>query len=126
MSIYNSLVIPIERPNKAPTKTLTKEIYEELYLSAEAPNLTGFSCGNTRQHGCLTLDHTVRLHSCEKGNYCETVRNSSVVWIRPIVARLPDGQSMEELGVGGGGDDFQRDAELDYLQPAEIESLLEM
>lgn len=126
MSIYDSLVVPVGSSPKFPMRRTDKELYGEFYLSREAPNLIGFSSANTRQHGCLTLDPSVRLHSCEKGNYCETVRNSPVVWIQPIVARLPDGHSMAELGVGGGGDDFQRDVELDYLSPADIESLLEL
>jgi hypothetical protein len=95
------------------------------YLTSEAPALVGFMCGNTHHPGCLTRDETVRLHSCEKGNYCATVKNSSVVWIQPIITRLPDGQYIAEVGVGGGGDDLEREAELDYLSPDDVASLLE-
>jgi hypothetical protein len=95
------------------------------HLCPEAPGLVGFMCGNTYHAGCLTRDETVRLHSCEKGNYCATVKTSPVVWIRPIITRLPDGQNVAELGVGGGGDDLEREAELDYLSPEDVKSLLE-
>ncbi len=91
----------------------------------EAPALVGFMCGNTYHTGCLTGDETVRIHSCEKGNYCDTVKNSRVVWIRPIITRLPDGQAVAEAGVGGGGDDLEREAELDYLSPDDVVSLVE-
>jgi hypothetical protein len=53
------------------------------------------------------------------------VKNSSVVWIQPIITRLPDGQDIAEVGVGGGGDDLEREAELDYLSPDDVASLLE-
>lgn len=98
----------------------------QLHLAPEAPGLVGFMCGNTYHPGCLTLDETVRLHSCEKGNYCRTVQKSPVVWIRPIIARLPDGQDIAEVGVGGGGGDLERKAELDYLLPQDIEPFLEL
>ena len=83
-------------------------------------------CGNTFHAGCLTPDENVRLHSCEKGNYCQTVLGSPVVRIQPVVTRLPNGQEIAEIGVGGGGDDLNRDAELDYLLPGEIQALLEV
>ncbi|KAK3292678.1 beta-lactamase-like protein [Chaetomium fimeti] len=95
------------------------------HLTPEAPALVGFMCGNTHHPGCLTGDETVKLHSCEKGNYCATVKNSPVVWIRPIITRLPSGQDVAEIGVGGGGDDLEREAELDYLSPDDVASLLE-
>ncbi len=95
------------------------------HLSAEAPGLVGFMCGNTYHPGCLTRDDTVRLHSCEKGNYCATVKNGPVVWISPIITRLPNGQNVAEMGVGGGGDDLKREAELDYLSPEDVGTLLE-
>jgi len=105
-------------------RTHDHQFARQYQLSPEAAGLVGFMCGNTHHPGCLTLDHTVRLHSCEKGNYCSTVQNSPVVWIQPVVARLPDGQSIDELGVGGGGGDLERDAELDYVDPVDIEALL--
>lgn len=96
-----------------------------LHLSPEAPALVGFMCGNTHHAGCLTLDETVRIHSCEKGSYCQTIQNSPVVWIRPIITRLPGGQDVAEAGIGGGGEDLEREAELDYLSPLDVEDFLE-
>lgn len=96
------------------------------HLTPEAPGLVGFMCGNTLHAGCLTLDESVRIHSCEKGNYCQTLQKSRVVWIRPIITRLPGGQDVVEAGVGGGGEDLEREAELDYLSPDDVASLLEM
>lgn len=115
MLIFRSLVATHPDDKFAPSS----------YLSPEAPGLVGFMCGNTYHPGCLTRDETVRLHSCEKGNYCATVKNSPVVWIRPIITRLPDGRPVAEAGVGGGGEDLEREAELDYLSPDDVESLLE-
>ncbi|KAK0672034.1 beta-lactamase-like protein [Cercophora samala] len=118
MAIYRSLV----------AKDADNRYGAQFHLALEAPALVGFMCGNTYHSGCLTLDQNVRLHSCEKGNYCPTVQKnlSSVVWIQPIVTRLPNGQDIAELGVGGGGEDLEREAELDYLCPEDIGSLLEM
>ncbi|KAK0709662.1 beta-lactamase-like protein [Lasiosphaeria miniovina] len=110
---------------------------QQFHLCPEAAPLVGFIYGNTHHSGCLTTLHDVdthgeriRLHSCEKGNYCQTVVEQSsrggVVWIRPITARLPDGQDIAEVGVGGGGDDLEREVELDYLSPSDIESLLDI
>ncbi|KAK0641007.1 beta-lactamase-like protein [Cercophora newfieldiana] len=98
----------------------------QYHISSEAAGLMGFMCGNTFHSGCLTIDNDVRLHSCEKGNYCQTVLSSPVVRIQPVITRLPGGQEIAEVGVGGGGDDLNRDAELDYLTPAEIETLIEL
>ena len=99
-------------------------------LSPEASRLVGFMCGNRPQEGCLTSDITARIHSCEKGAYCETMKmamkTSRVVWIRPIVAHLSDGQDVIEVGVGGGGTDLERDTELEGLSGEDINSILEM
>ncbi|KAK0629044.1 beta-lactamase-like protein [Bombardia bombarda] len=116
MRIYSSLVV------KVPDSRLGGQFY----LSPEAAGLVGFMCGNTHHPGCLTVDESARLHSCEKGNYCSKIQNSSVVWIQPVIAHLPDGQNMAEVGVGGGGDDLECDVELDYFLPTEIDSLLEV
>ncbi|KAL2162079.1 hypothetical protein VTH06DRAFT_7864 [Thermothelomyces fergusii] len=115
MHMYSSLVATHPDAKFAPSS----------YLAPEAPGLVGFMCGNARHSGCLTLDETVRIHSCEKGNYCSTVRNSPVVWIRPIITQLPDGQDVPEVGVGGGVEDLEREAELDYLAPDDVKALME-
>ncbi len=95
-------------------------------MTPEAPGLVGFICGNTEHPGCLTSDESVRLHSCEKGNYCSTVKNSAVVWIRPIIAHVPDGDNITEVGVGGGGEDLEREAELEYSTPEEVQAFLQL
>lgn len=116
MQVYRSLV----------TKDVRNKYGAELHMASEAPGLVGFMCGNTQHEGCLTMDDSVRIHSCEKGNYCPNVQNSPVVWIQPIVAHLPNGQDITEMGVGGGGDDLVREAELDSMSPEEIQHLLQM
>ncbi|KAK3350041.1 beta-lactamase-like protein [Lasiosphaeria hispida] len=116
MRIYASLL----------TKDPASKFGTQFHLSPEAAGLVGFTCGNTHHAGCLTLDEKVRLHSCEKGNYCKTVLESPVVRIQPIVTRLPNGQDVAEVGVGGGGDGLERDVELDYLLPTEAEALMDV
>ncbi|SPQ26974.1 472e3bed-0eb1-4807-835d-5ff55159e861 [Thermothielavioides terrestris] len=115
MSMFRSLVVTNPENKFAPSS----------HLAPEAPGLVGFMCGNNYHAGALTTDENVRLHSCEKGNYCNTVKGSQVVWIRPIITRLPNGQDVAEVGVGGGGDDLERDAELDYLSLEDVELLIE-
>ncbi|KAK3984593.1 beta-lactamase-like protein [Cladorrhinum sp. PSN332] len=107
-------------------KDKNSQFATQFHLAPEAPALVGFMCGNTYHTGCLTTDESVRIHSCEKGNYCQTVKNSPVVRIQPIITRLPNGQDVAEMGVGGGGDDLEREVELDYLLPEDIEALLEL
>lgn len=115
MRIYTSLVTQL---SDNPTQVH--------HLCPEAPALVGFKCGNTYHPGCLTRSEGVRLHSCEKGNYCATVQNSPVVWIQPVVARLPDGEEVSEVGVGGGGDDLEREAELENLSLEEMDVLMDL
>ncbi|KAJ4996715.1 hypothetical protein K4K48_007957 [Colletotrichum sp. SAR 10_66] len=65
-----------------------------------------------------------RFSSCERGNFCSVVRGSKVVSIQPLVAHLSNGAEIAEVGVGGGGDDLERDAELDTLSSADVEAVL--
>ena len=51
--------------------------------------------------------------------------NSRVVWIQPVVAHLPQGGDIIELGAGGGGADLERDTNIGLLSREEIESFLE-
>lgn len=93
-----------------------------IHLSPEAPALTGFTCGNSLHPGYLTRDHTVRLHSCEKGSGCPKLNSlptNDVVWITPIVAHLPDKNDMVEAGIGGGADDLEEKDEL-LLSPEDL------
>ncbi|KAI0594707.1 beta-lactamase-like protein [Biscogniauxia sp. FL1348] len=94
--LYKSLV----------TKQTDKRFASQTYLAKEAPYLAGFTCGNTQYNGCLTLDENVRIHSCEKGMGCSVTPNKPIVWIRPIVTHLKNGQDVAEVGIGGGGGDL--------------------
>ncbi|KAM3453430.1 hypothetical protein MY3296_003838 [Beauveria thailandica] len=89
-------------------------------------SLTGYMCGNAWHPGCLTADESARLHSCEKGNLCSVASQSNVVKIQPIVAHLANGTDIAEAGVGGGGNDFQRDAELGSLSPQDVRALQQL
>lgn len=53
------------------------------------------------------------------------MQESPVVWISPIVAHLPNGYDITEVGIGGGGDDLEREAELDGFSADEAQTLIE-
>lgn len=110
MRIYNSLARPHDSG--------------QAHVCPEAPALVGFTVGNMFQPGCLTRDEDVRIHSCEKGNYCGVVRDAQVVWIKPVIARLEDGEEVCEVGIGGGGDDLEREAELEGLTVEGMDQLM--
>lgn len=48
----------------------------------------------------------------------------SVVHIQPIIAHLPHGD-LAEAGVGGGGDDLEREAEIDLISQGDLQFLLD-
>ncbi|KZL84413.1 artemis protein [Colletotrichum incanum] len=114
MRIFSSLI----------GKVSNNRFGSSIHLCPEAAALTGYVCGNTPHPGCLTRDEHVRLHSCERGNFCSVVRNSMVVSIQPVVAHLQSGVDIAEIGVGGGGDDLERDAELDSLSAEDMKAML--
>ncbi|CAK7209953.1 hypothetical protein SCUCBS95973_000620 [Sporothrix curviconia] len=104
-------------------------------LDPVASSLLGFACANTFHEGCLTMDgapngRPVRIHSCEKGlGYCSTVRDAArpVVWIRPVVCRLSHGRGeVAELGAGGGGEDLNKEADLEVHGSDEVARLREL
>ncbi|KAG5978286.1 hypothetical protein E4U55_006299 [Claviceps digitariae] len=95
------------------------------HLTIGAAALNGHMCGNSQHPGCLTSDQDVRIHSCEKDNMCSVAKKPGVVSIRPVVFRLPNGESVMEAGVGGGGKDFSREAELDWDANNDIEEFLQ-
>ncbi|KAG5927540.1 hypothetical protein E4U42_002117 [Claviceps africana] len=97
----------------------------DFHLTNDAAALNGHMCGNSQHPGCLTSDQDVRIHSCEKANMCSVAKKPGVVSIRPVVFRLPNGESILEAGVGGGGQDFSREAELDWIADNDIEQLLQ-
>lgn len=57
---------------------------------------------------------------------CEVARRSTTVKIQPIIAHLSDGDDLAEIGVGGGGDDLEREVELEYLDQADLGALIAM
>lgn len=94
------------------------------YLAREAPTLTGFRVGNTDHPGILTLDPTVRLHSCEKGVRCGHLGGDDTVWIRPIVTRLSSGEEICEMGMNGSGDGLTQPLEVELESDAMIQKLM--
>ncbi|KAJ3492994.1 hypothetical protein NLG97_g5016 [Lecanicillium saksenae] len=116
LGIYNSLS----------AKNTDNRFAADSHCTPLAPSLTGYMCGNSRHPGCLTSDESVRLHSCEKGNLCSVASRPNVVKIQPIVAHLADGTDIAEAGVGGGGNDFRRDAELGFLSSYDMQALQEI
>ncbi|KAL2755481.1 hypothetical protein ACRALDRAFT_2058915 [Sodiomyces alcalophilus JCM 7366] len=119
MSIFQSL-------KSQPSSTAGRFASQPVHFCPEAPALTGFVCGNTEHPGCLTSDENVRLHSCERGNFCSVVKKGPVVWIQPIVAHLPDGVDRLEVGIGGGGDDLEREVEMDVLSKEDLGRLVQI
>ncbi|KAG5924693.1 hypothetical protein E4U61_007368 [Claviceps capensis] len=97
----------------------------DCHLTIGAAALNGHMCGNSQHPGCLTLDQDVRIHSCEKANMCSVAKQPKVVSIRPVVFRQPNGHSIMEAGVGGGGKDFAREAELDWIANNDIDEFLQ-
>lgn len=101
------------------------ERFSGSYLTQEAPILAGYSVGNADHSGILTLDNTVRLHSCEKRLRCSHLGDQTV-WIKPIVARTSSGQEICEIGVGGGGGDLNQRPEIELGSDAIIMQLMEL
>ncbi|RYP93099.1 hypothetical protein DL770_000756 [Monosporascus sp. CRB-9-2] len=119
LRIYKSLI--------SATKSTDDRFPVHTHLAKEAPYLVGFTRGNSHQEGCLTRNEDARIHSCEKGTGCSVmanIRNKPVVWIKPIVAHLKDGQDMVEVGIGGGGDDLVEKSDQQDLTPGEIKRLI--
>ncbi|KAL6854783.1 hypothetical protein ACO1O0_005908 [Amphichorda felina] len=114
MKIYKSLQM------RSPENRFTADAH----LSPEAPALVGYMCGNSPHQGCLTSDSTVRLHSCERGSMCAAAQGASVVHIQPVIAHLPGGADLAEVGVGGGGDDLEREAEIDLISQGDLQPLI--
>lgn len=96
------------------------------FTAAEGPPLCGFQCGNRYQPGCLTLDPSVRIHSCEPGTGCKTHKLRDIVWLIPIVSRALDGSVMREFGAGGGSGDLAQIHELDLSDGVAVTELLKL
>ncbi|KAF2470943.1 uncharacterized protein BDR25DRAFT_334111 [Lindgomyces ingoldianus] len=94
----------------------------------EAPTLCGFMNGNHEQHGCLTSQPDVRLHSCERGMGCPVVdrdTDARVVHIIPIVTRT-HGTEIAEVGAGGGKGDLDQIDELEAGDVEDVGKLIEL
>jgi hypothetical protein len=96
------------------------------FLAREGPALTGYTCGNNPQPGCLTSNPNanVRIHSCARELRCDKL-NDKVVWIRPIITRTNHGE-MAEIGVGGGVDDLVQRLEIELDSLDAIDEFLEL
>ncbi|KAH8667099.1 hypothetical protein BX600DRAFT_285890 [Xylariales sp. PMI_506] len=116
MGVYKSLA----------AKPSTDRFSPQVHHAKEAPYLVGYHCGNNYHPGCLTPDENVRIHSCEKGTRCSVMLSQPIVWIRPIVAHLPHGQDIVEIGIGGGGDDLEEEADLRYVMLENAESITKL
>lgn len=57
---------------------------------------------------------------------CSIAKRSSVVRIQPVVASFPDGAVIQEAGIGGGGEDLEREMELGVPNQSDLEILLRM
>ncbi|KAF5233090.1 hypothetical protein FAUST_8366 [Fusarium austroamericanum] len=78
----------------------------DVHLAPESPALTG--------------------HICERGNICEVASKDTTVSIQPIIAHLSEGKDLAEVGVGGGGDDFKQEAELEFVDQANLAALFDV
>jgi hypothetical protein len=93
------------------------------YHTFEGPSLTGFEVGNKVQDGCLSTDTTSLVHSCEPGMPCHSrLIPEDIVWVTPIICRLPDGTELLEVGAGGGGGDLYQTSELELTQDLDLVS----
>ncbi|KIY02843.1 uncharacterized protein Z520_01308 [Fonsecaea multimorphosa CBS 102226] len=90
--------------------------------------LTGFTVGNSQLPGCLSLDSTARIHSCEPGLEChsEIKKMKNIKWITPIISRLKDGTEIRELGAGGGARDLYPTSELKVEDHASVQQLMSL
>lgn len=57
---------------------------------------------------------------------CSIARQSSVVRIQPVIASFSDGKVIHEAGIGGGGEDLEREMELGVASTSDLHNLLEM
>ncbi|RDA90836.1 hypothetical protein CP533_1558 [Ophiocordyceps camponoti-saundersi (nom. inval.)] len=101
-------------------------VSSDQHLASCAAALMGHMCANTPHPGCLTSDPHVRLHSCDKGTMCAMATGPAVVSIQPIVARLANGEALAEQGVGGGGEDLEREAELNFSLEEDAAALMDL
>lgn len=93
----------------------------------EAAALCGFQLGNHYVQGCLTSNTSARIHSCERSDPCEAVRQKAdVVRLVPIIGRTKDGSDIHELGLGGGLGDLDQIHELEGIDAGDLPKLREL
>lgn len=104
---------------------LFRGIGEDGIAADYGPALAGFQVGNSEQAGCLTTNSDARVHSCEPGLPCHTAlsEDPNIVWIAPVVSRMPDGAEVAEVGAGGGKGDLYHSRELDMGSGALVQAL---
>lgn len=127
MAIYSSLAQTTATASSSTSDSRATQPQTH-HLAKEAPYLAGFTLGNTRQPGILVSttpssppegqDETaVRIHSCELGGApCaalqKAIDDGTVVWLRPVVGRRPDGEAIAEPGLEAALEVGERDQEL--------------
>lgn len=57
---------------------------------------------------------------------CAVAKHSSVIRIQPVVASFSDGGVIHEAGIGGGGEDLEREMELGVPSESDLYSLMGM
>ncbi|CRG90326.1 Protein artemis [Talaromyces islandicus] len=87
--------------------------------------LCGYKLGNEFIPGCLTLDENVRIHSCEPGVFCSSIKSGKSVFITPVVTRDMVGADVPEIGAGGGKGDLYRSHELELPDETALQKLEE-
>jgi len=104
-------------------ETIDKKAPPTNFHVHEGAALTGYTCGNGFQPGCLTTDPNVRLHSCEKGIKCPLL-NDKTVWIQPIVRRREDGTDEAEPAVVQAGNDLSGCPQIEFDEDVDIDQLM--
>jgi DNA cross-link repair 1C protein len=88
--------------------------------------LCGFQLGNEFIPGCLTLDENVKIHSCEPGAFCSSIKSGKSVFITPVVTRDISGTDVPEIGAGGGKGDLYQNHELELPDETALQKLEEL
>lgn len=106
-------------------RSLTQVSNVSMPAPPEGAALCGYTLGNHCIPGCLTKEVSARIHSCERGAECDTIKNASnAVRIIPIVTRTRRGADVVEPGAGGGLGDLSEAHELDLTDPNAVSQLM--
>ncbi|KAH8700541.1 putative DNA repair protein [Talaromyces proteolyticus] len=88
--------------------------------------LCGFQLGNEFIPGCLTSDEIVRIHSCEPGAFCSSIKSGKSIFIIPVITRDRCGAAIPEAGAGGGKGDLYQIHELELPDEMALQKLEEL